>query len=69
MNDLINLPDSFGSYEEAAKHLETCVEMLVSQKLHVSPGLPGKVRIVLLCEALNISHLDIYERVTRGRGG
>ncbi len=68
MSDLVNLPDSFEDWEAAKKHLETCCELL-GVKVTINDYLPVKSRIYILCKALNIDHLDIYERVKRGRDG
>jgi hypothetical protein len=63
---LLNLPDSFEDWDSAEKHLITCCELL-GVKVQVSSHLPVKNRIYLYCRALEIDHLDIYDRVKRGR--
>lgn len=63
---MLNLPDSFEDWDSAEKHLQTCCELL-GVKVTVSYYLPVKSRIYILCKALNIDHLDIFDRVARGR--
>ena len=64
MEKLLNLPDSFESWDSSEKHLQTCCELL-GVKVSVGDYLPVKSKIYCYCKALNIDHLDIYERVRR----
>jgi hypothetical protein len=68
MEKLLNLPDSFESWDAAEKHLESCCELL-GVKVTTSYYLPVKSRIYVLCKALNIDHLDIFNRVKAGGNG
>ena len=66
MSNLVNLPDSFGSIEEAREKLAACCE-LAGIEVKMSDHLPPKHKVFLMCKALEHDYLDILERVKRGR--
>jgi len=63
---LVNLPETFQDWDSALTHLESCCELL-GVKVSIGDYLPVKSKIYCYCKALNIDHLDIYERVARDR--